>query len=247
MMLSTVVLALQFAAPIADQTWKFDVGVSGSVDAPKPIGTIQNPLATGELTFATQRPTTPGLEPFTLSMKLKRKQSDLIEALSMQIPDSPIGPKNDKDFVYFTHQYWFKPATVSIEHKENATFDQPAQLLNPFALGVGIMQRAMAGPELKKEYFLMVDAGRKFYGVFNINLNANIDPSKGEMAYKFNIVLKENKNEYPKFFTGAVRGNTKTKKIDYIKATSNPNDGPMDMGETSYPDVKSFAFNLVAK
>ena len=247
MILPVLSLALQVASPLKDQSWKFDVGITGDIDFPNPVGKIVNPLVTGEISFTNEKTSKPGFDPFSLSIKAKRNQSDLVEMFAKGITDCPTGPKNDKDYVYITHQYWIKQSDLSVDGERSSGYDQSSQILNPFAIGVAIMRRAFEAPELKKEYFLMADGGRKFYGAFNVNLNATTDPTKGEIAFRFNIILKEGEKTYPKFFTGAVRANSKSHKIEYIKASSNPADGPLEPGENSFPSVKSFAFNLVSR
>jgi hypothetical protein len=250
MTLSTIACALQVVFPVVDQKWNFDVTVMGAVTLPEIPNLpkkLANPLARGELSFTNDRVTKKGQEPFTLSMKVKKNQSDLVSALSAGFQDSPIGPKNDKDNIYITHQFWVNQKDLTVEGDREASYDQPAQILNPFALGVAIMRRTMVGPELKKEYHLMTDGDRDFYAVFNLNFAAKTDPTKGEIAYRFDIVMKEKRKVYPNFFVGAIRANSITKKIEYIKASSTLTDGPIEVDDSLYRDVKSFVFNVVAK
>lgn len=247
MMLSTIAFALQTTLPILDQTWKFDVGLTGAIDFPNPVGNIENPLVRGELSFTNEKVTKPGQDPFMLTLKARKNQSELVQMFEKGIAESPTGPKHDKDYLYVSHSYWINAKDLSVEGDESHGYDQTAQIMNPFAVGIAVMRRTLASPELKKEYYLMTDGPRKFYGVFNTNPNATTDPAKGEVAFKFNIVLKENKKEYPNFFVGAVRGNSKTGKIEYIRASSKPSDGPTDINDSAFPSVKSFAFNLTAK
>ncbi len=243
MVLPILAFALQVAYPIADQAWKVEVGMTGSIDTPELPNIIENLLVKAELSFAKSKTDKPNVAPFTLSLKVKKNQTPLIEAFTSGIEESKIGPKSDKDYLYVTEPFWINQENLSVDLGESDGND----ILNPFAIGVAVMWRTMSSPELKKEYLLIADGDRKFFGVFNINLNPNLDPAKGEIAYRFNIVLKENGKEYPNFFLGTVRANTKTKRIDYIRASSNLADGPIDPNDGPLKDVKSFAFNLTSK
>jgi hypothetical protein len=247
-MIATILACVVQTAPlIADQSWKFDAGMIGNIDFKDPLGVIENPIVAGIMAFTNDKSTKAGFDLFTLSMKVKKNQSPLIEAFSSAIADSNIGPKNDKDFVYVTYQYWLRESDLVVGFDESGSYVQPTQILNPFAVGVAVIRRTMTNPELRKEFYLMADGPRKFYAKFSPNLNATADPGKGELALRFNVILREGDKTFPKFFTGVVRANTKSRKVEYIKAGSYPDDGPLEVGESAFPDVKSFAINLIAK
>jgi hypothetical protein len=247
MILTTLALAWQLTPELANQKWKFDAGMVGEIPSPPTLGPIKDPIIYGEFSLINETTPDKTVDAYQLSLKIKRDQSPLVKALTGGINQSKIGPKNDKDYVYISEVYAVNKSNLSIDHAVGSDSSQSEEILNPLAIGIALSRRSMSAPVLKTEYLLMKQGPRFFYAIFSSNPSANIDERKGEAAYRFDIVLKERNQIYPKFFQGAVRVNTKTQRVMYIRATSSPSDGPQVDGVSLYESVKSFAINLVAK
>ena len=265
MMITTLALALQVASPLASQKWKIDFGFVGEIHSPVDQLNVKDPVVYGEFSVQNIKTESTKAEDYLLTLKFKKTQSPLVEALSAGIADSPLASKGekDKDFAFVIDSYRLNLADLAITHhdapakgatvltEDGRPYEpsyQSQQILNPLAIGVAIMRRAMTAPELKKEYFLMDDGSRRYFAVYTFNPNATLNEAIGEAAYRVNVVMKEAEKKYPKFFQGAIRVNTKSKTVEYLRATSSPADGPqVPQGDSPYENIKSFMINMVAK
>ena len=249
-------IAIQSTNLLADQTWKLGFAIVGklaSTPGSQNPFEFKNPELAGDLVLTHEKPLDTDNELVRLLLKMKRSQNELTAALTGDLPaksgsEVPEGGLYmDKDFAYFTAQFMMdrkKATAIPYSPKQNVGGDA---VLAPLGTGLAIMQRAMMGPELRKESYLANDDSRKFYVTFSPNLNATIDPTKGEAAYKFSLKMVDLGKEYPNFFTGAIRLNTKSKIVQYLRATSKSSDGPTSPQDASFSQVQSVVIGLEAK
>ena len=255
MMISTLLCAIQLVSPVADQSWKLSftmVGDFGSTPGSQNPFTFKNPSLTGDLTLSYVKSTDNENHIAKLLFKFKKAQNSLIEGLSGGFPEKT-GAEEPRGGMYSEKEYAFMTSNIQID-RTKATFSPLAAqdnygggtVLAPLGIGLAVMHRATMKPELRKDFFLNDDDGKKFYVTYLPNLNATTNESKGEVAYKFNIKMIDQGKSYPNFFTGAIRLNTKTKIVQYLRATSKVSDGPT--GEDSaFSKGEAFTLSLEAK
>jgi hypothetical protein len=255
-MISSFIAAVLLQTPasdtIADQTLKITFGATGTLGSP--LGDIVDPVFWGDLKITNGKEISKERSIVQVQLKLKCNQTQLVEALTNGFEEKKetdklgVGLFRIKDFAYITNDIVLDKKEAKLEPVTNGDFSA-GEVLNPLSLSLAIFQRSLMNPELRKEFLLMKDGPREYYATFMPNLNANTDTSKGEAAYKFNLKLKEQNGEFPQFFTGAIRLNTKTRLLTYLNATSEFKNTPSaaDTDETAFHQIQNVAIKIEAK
>lgn len=236
---------------IADQNWTFKLSTVGKFGTP--LGVIEDPLINGEIAVMKSKETAGKRDIYRLKFSLKREQTPLISALTGGFPDQKdqddiaSAVYKDKERAYFVESYIFSPTDFKISAIHANEYSPSREVLNPISIAFAIAQRSMNAPELRKEYFVSEDGPRKFFVTFKPNLNANTEQVPGDVAFKFDLKLKDEDQEYPAFFTGAIRLNTKTRLVQYITASSDPAHQPKGPEDADLGDQKSYAIRIDAQ
>lgn len=219
--------------------------------SPNPLE-FKNPTLIGDLSLKNEKPDKDS-DNLNLSLKFKVSQNDLIQGLAGIIPEKkgdeiPTGGMyQEKGFAYFNSKFSFNREKETVAPPDDDSREGPAAILGPLGIGMALVRRAMTGPELRKEFLLLDDGDKKFYVKFAPNLNATTDPAKGESAYKFNLIFIDGEKIYPNFFTGAVRMNTKTRLVKYLRASSKVEDGPTNTDDAMFGKGEAFTISLEEK
>ncbi len=256
MMLSTLACAAQLASPVADQTWKLSfalVGDFASTPGSRNPYEYKNPSLAGDLSVTYIKSPDPDNHVAKLLFKFKKAQNALVEALTGGFPEKS-GNDEPQGGMYSEKEYGFMTSQFRIDRTKACCVASPDQdkfggsaVLAPLGTALAVIHRAMMKPELRKEFFLNDDDGKKFYVTYLPNLNATTNESKGEAAYKFNINMVDQGKSYPFFFTGAIRLNIKTKIVQYLRATSKTIDGPTGPEDAAFSKAQGFTLDLEAK
>ncbi len=216
---------------IADQTLKLKITMLGEIGTP--VGNAKDPVINGKLEIKNVTDPKAKQDIYRLALKLKRDDMRIITVLTEGLPEKKEQPEmkadafRDGKYACFINTFGIARDDATLAEKQTPDVSdlgnfQSAATLLPFSLALAITQKSLVGPDLKKEYFLAQDGPRKYYVTFRPNLNANTDSSKGEAAYKFNLKLVDANGIAPNFFDGAIRLNVLSGKVQYITATSVP-------------------------
>ncbi len=256
MITTLVAFAVQSPTLFADQSWKLSfaiVGKFGSTPGSRNPYEIKNPSLTGDLALTNNKAVDKDHDVVHLQLKLKMDQNDLITSLTQGFPtkDSPestaMGMYSDKNFAYVEAKFLLdRTKATSAPYSTDSAYGSTS-VLGPIGIGLAVMERGMMAPELKKEFFLSEDGPRKFYVTFKPNLNATTDSKKGEAAFAFQIKMNDQGKDYPNFFTGALRLNIKTKKVQYFRATSKVSDGPAGPEDAVFSQAETLVVNIESK
>jgi len=249
-----MVLAQTSTVTLADQDLTLKLSTVGTFGTP--LGIIENPFLNGDLSIKKTKDGNSKNELYRIKLSLKREQSDLISAITGALPAQKENPNlptaafQDKEWAYLIHSYRISPTDYKLSSIQNTQDEYllSPQVLDPLSLAVEIAQLSLTKPQLRKEFFLMEDGPRRFSVTFKPNLNANTDNAPNDVAYKFDLKLKDPEGEYPSFFSGAIRLNTKTRKVQYITATSDTEHQPK-APEDSFggSEAKGYSIRLDAK
>lgn len=250
--LATVLFQTSASDTIADQTLKITFGATGTLGSP--LGEIVDPVFIGDFKITNGKELSKERSIVQVQLKLKRSQTKVVEALTNGFEEKKeadklgVGLFRVKDFAYITNDIVLDRKEAKLEPVTNGDFSA-GEVLNPLSLSLAIFQRSLLNPQLRKEFFLMKDGPREYYATFMPNLNANTDSAKGEVAYKFNLKLKEDNGEFPQFFTGAIRLNTKTGLLTYLNASSEFKNTPSaaNTDETAFHEIQNIAIKIEAK
>lgn len=251
--LATVLFQTPATDTIADQTLKITFGATGTLGSP--LGEIVDPVFIGDFKITNGKELSKERSVVQVQLKLKRTQTKLVEALTNGFEEKKeadklgVGLFRVKDFAYITNDIVLDKKEAKLDPMTNSGDFSAGEVLNPLSLSLAIFQRSLLNPQLRKEFFLMKDGPREYYATFMPNLNANTDASKGEVAYKFNLKLKEENGEFPQFFMGAIRLNAKTRLLTYLNASSEYKNTPSagNTDETAFHDIQNIAIKIEAK
>lgn len=238
---------------IADQSLKLKITMLGEIGTP--VGNTKDAVINGKLDIKNISDPKSKQDIYRLSLKVKRDDLKIVTVLTEGLPEKKDQPEMKADafregkYACFVNTFGIAREDATLTEKQTPDVSdlgnfQSAATLLPFSLALAITQKSLVGPDLKKEYFLAQDGPRKYYVTFRPNLNANTDSSKGEAAYKFNLKLVDGNGTAPNLFDGAIRLNVFSGKVQYITATSAPENWKTDSGESFFSSLTNIAIRF---